>query len=169
MKLFNYAEQAADIQKACAWLNSLGFTIKHSRIEKYKSDCEEVARRTPSGTMGELLKSRGFTALANSLVEAHEFIAIYNGLRPLADKGLTEQLKLALQGKPDLTDESPINSGNRGRNESFYLYLKSLLVRAGLEMIPHHSLRHHLQTLGWRIRHRVQAAVFRKKNDARNL
>jgi hypothetical protein len=138
MRIVSFSEHYADIQAAFGWMVSLGVKISQGRIDKYREDCTTISEHSEAGTTKEMLVSHDYIRLMNSVIESHEIVGIWKGLRSIQDPKLVEDLKHVPWGQTMLKDEVSDRSGSKARNDAFHLYFKSLLVRAGFPVTPHH-------------------------------
>ncbi len=137
MQTFRFSQHYSDIKAACEWLANLGVRLAQGRIERYLKDCRIISEHEAAGTMGEMLKEHNYSELMNSVIEAREIVGIWKGLHSLGDPTIAAELKEVPWGQTRLWEEP--STGNQARNDAFHLYFKSLLARAGFNILRHHT------------------------------
>ncbi len=117
------------------WLSNLGFTRRVDRIHSHISTIRRLEAARRNGTIAELLSTTGGDQLGWSLIEATEFIDIFNGLRNYtAQTELRNKLREVLKGAVHPGQETHTSSANKGRNITFELNLASRLYRRGIHV-----------------------------------
>jgi len=135
MLTFSHPEAYGDIKAACEWMEVHGIKFQNGRIGQYLNDSRIVAENTLAGTTEEMREKYGDKKLTSSLIEAHEIVGIWRGLKNSIDPQLPTQLATLVAGGTMLVDET--DSNNAPRNHAFHLYFQAMLARAGYKFGTH--------------------------------
>ena len=140
-----YRDVANDLDRAVAWLESLGFPVAPTRVGDYHRHLNGIADALDNGTLESLLQKEGTQDLINSLFECTELRQIYQLLEPIADPELAARLGSFIKGPTAYRDERSSSSSNRARNIGFELSLGAQLLNSGIsvEFHPDGDLRFH--------------------------
>lgn len=123
-----------DVQRACAWLSSIGCTVSPTRIGTYQRDIRALADNYKSDKAMQLTEPKRFEQLLFSIYEATEFVAIFRGLESYKHESLIPKLKELASGPIRGTDEKSNSSSNRARNTGYELLTAARLAAAGYDI-----------------------------------
>lgn len=132
----SFEKHARDVQSACDWLKSRGVDFESSRIAQYNQDAKIVAQHAAAGTLRSIPKA-DYERLLNSLLESHELVGIWKGLRDSNDPTIAARLSRLPLKEALMANETLDMGGNDPRNISFELYFQGLLARAGVTLSSH--------------------------------
>jgi len=130
----SFEDLSDDVQRACAWLSSIGCTVSPTRIGTYQRDIRALADDYKSDKAMQLTEPKRFEQLLFSIYEVTEFVSIFRGLESHKHDSLIPKLKEMASGPIRGTDEKPTSSSNRARNTSFELLTAARLASAGYEI-----------------------------------
>lgn len=130
----SFEDTAADLERACAWLSSLGCALPRTRIGLYQRDIVALAAYYNSDNVGRLTGPGRFEELLNSIYEATELISIHRGLESHTNPSLVSKLKELTAGPIYGGKENSNSSSNKARNTSYELLMAARLAAAGYDI-----------------------------------
>lgn len=130
----SFEDLSDDVQRACAWLSSIGCPVSPTRIGTYQRDIRALADDYKSDKAMQLTEPKRFEQLLFSIYEVTEFVAIFRGLESHKHESLIPKLKEMASGPIRGTDEKLNSSSNRARNTSFELLTAARLASAGYDI-----------------------------------
>ncbi|MCI0558488.1 MAG: hypothetical protein MN733_08335 [Nitrososphaera sp.] len=128
-----FEQLSEQLEAAIGWMKNLGIPTGRTRLGHYQRSFDQlldVHRRKD-----EAVANSRFPDFVNTLFEAHDLIAIHQGLgNGQYDEYIKDHLKTLSSGPNRCTDEHIGTSSNRSRNFAFELLVVSKLVLSGIEL-----------------------------------
>jgi hypothetical protein len=124
-------DRLAQMRTAADWLLSVGIDYYKTRFGKYLRDYERLNNALQNRSVRQLIDDGNFPELVNSLFEADELIAIYEGLHTMPTEQLSLRMRDFVKGSEFSSAELTKSSSNRGRDVGLELFTASLFARAG--------------------------------------
>jgi len=123
-----YVEASANLDSACAWLQSIGINYSPTRLGKYRKLFEAFAKHQQSSTLNTFAEEAIFEDWINAVHEVAEITRIFEGLNVQDNKHLVERLKKALKGHEMYALDDKDHSG---RDFGLELSVAAKFVRSG--------------------------------------
>ncbi len=123
-----YVNASAQLDSACAWLESLGIEYSRTRVGKYKALFSTLAKHQRAGNLDAFYEEYTFEAWANAAYEVAELVRMYEGLGNQCNSSLVTRLRDALKGH----ELYVLDAQNRsGRDFSLELVIAAKFARSG--------------------------------------
>ncbi|MBI3223359.1 MAG: hypothetical protein HYZ46_09955 [Nitrosomonadales bacterium] len=128
----SYELFAADLERALAWMQSLGIVYERTRIGEYKRAIDTLINIYE--TDDEKRIQNEFSRIVTAAFEANDLIAIHKGLACSFDAELRSHIGRYVKGPSNYTQEITATSSNAARNIGFELLVMTKLVSAGIDI-----------------------------------
>lgn len=126
-----YVAASAQLDDACAWLESLGIEFSRTRVGKYKALFAALARHQLANNLDAFYEEYTFASWVNAAHEVAELVRIYEGLSVHREASLVSRLREALKGHELYVLD---NNDRSGRDFSLELSIAAKFSRAGLSI-----------------------------------
>jgi hypothetical protein len=123
-----YVQASNKLDDACDWLQSIGVEYSRTRVGRYKSILNCLAKLQEAGKLDDVFIDHSFEEWVNATHEVAELERIYEGLGGNNDQDLSSRLSEAIKGH----ELYVLDSGDRsGRDFGFELSIAAKFSRAG--------------------------------------